>query len=68
MSNAMLANDVKEAMSFSWKMSRNGMYGKYGSYGILNKMLTSMENEFDFLARVTTNFLQKSACSAEPEK
>ena len=36
--------------------------------GILNKMLTSMENEFDFLARVTTNFLQKSACSAEPEK
>ena len=35
---------------------------------ILNKILTSIENEFDFFARVTTNFLQKSACSAEPGK
>ena len=35
---------------------------------ILNKILTSIENEFDFFARVTTNFLQKSACSADPEK
>ena len=35
---------------------------------VFDNMHTSIEKEFDFLASVTTSFLQKSAWSAEPGK